>query len=67
MENNRTIKALAIALIAGAGLSGCVAIPAYGPPPGYGPQVYSPVVIAPWFGFGFHGGGRGYYGGHGHY
>lgn len=67
MKNHKPItKALAIALIAGAGLAGCVAVPAYGPPPGYGPQVYGPpVVIEPWFGFGYYGGGRGHYGGHG--
>ena len=69
MKNSKTIiKMLAIALLAGVGLSGCVAIP-YGPPgyspsPYYGQPAYSPpVVIAPWFGF--YGGGRGYYGGRG--
>jgi hypothetical protein len=71
MKNSKTlIKTLAIVLLAGAGLSGCVAVPAYGPgygPGAYGPSVYSPpVVVAPVFGFGFGGyGGRGYYGGHG--
>ena len=49
---------------------GCVVVPAYGPsaygPPVYGPPVYSPpMVVAPWFGFGYYGGGPGYYGGRG--
>ena len=73
MKNSKTyVKTLAIALLAGASLSGCVAVPAYGHPYGYGPPVYSPpVVVAPVFGFGYgHGygygyGGRGYYGGRG--
>lgn len=56
------MKTFAIALLAGASLSGCVAVPAYGPSPyGYGP----PVVVAPVIGFGYGYGGRGYYGGRG--
>ena len=73
MKNSKTfVKTLAIALLAGAGLSGCVAVP-YGPSPygpaGYGGPVYSPpVVVAPVIGFGYGYGGRGYYGGrHGHW
>lgn len=67
MKNSNTIvKTLAIALLAGAGLSGCVAVPAYGPS-AYGGPVYSPpaVVVQPFFGFGFGYGGRGHYGGRG--
>lgn len=67
MKNHKTIiKALSIAVIAGVGLAGCAVVPAYGPPPGYGPQVYAPaVVVAPWIGFGYQGGGRGHRGSHG--
>ena len=63
MKNSKAlVKTLAIALLAGAGLSGCIAVPAYGPgygPSAYGPPVYGPpVVVAPVFGFGYGYGGR---------
>ena len=59
MKNSKTfVKTLALALLAGAGLSGCVAVPygssPYGAPAyGYGheayaPQVYSaPAIVVP--------------------
>ena len=63
MKNSKTfMKTLAIALLAGAGLSGCVAVP-YGPSP-YGPEAYSsPVVVVPSIrlGFDYGYGGRGRY------
>lgn len=67
-----TLKAFTIALLAGLGLSGCVAVPVYdGGPRAYGPPVYAPptVVLQPviGFGFGYGYGGHGYYGGHGHW
>ena len=58
------MKTLAIALLAGAGLSGCIAVPVYDTPRAYGPPA---VAVQPYFGLGFgygYGyGGRGYYGG----
>jgi hypothetical protein len=54
------MKTLAIALLAGAGLSGCIAVPVYDTPRAYGPPA---VVVQPYFGYGY--GGRGYYGGRG--
>jgi hypothetical protein len=63
MENSKTLmKTLAIALLAGAGLSGCIAVPVYDAPRVYGSPA---VVVQPYFGFGSGYGGRGYYGGHG--
>ena len=59
---NIVLKALSITLLAGLGLAGCVAVPAYGPE--YGPAAYAaPVVVVPTIGFGF---GYGY-GGHRRY
>ena len=64
MKNSKTIvKTLAIALLAGAALSGCVAVPAYGPSPYGGPVYSSAVVVQPYFGIGY----RGYYGGRSHW
>jgi hypothetical protein len=56
------MKTLLIVLVAGLGLSGCVAVP-YGGGPGYAP----PVVVAPavGIGVGYSYVGRGYYGGRG--
>ncbi len=56
-------KTLTMVLLAGFGLTGCVAVP-YGPAygPEYGPAVYAPpVVVGPSIGIGF-----GYYGGRGY-
>jgi len=70
MKNSKTfIRTLALALLAGAGLSGCVAVPYGGSPYGgspygygqeaYGPPVYSaPAVIVPSISLGFGFGGR---------
>ena len=56
------MKTLTIVLLAGLGLGGCVAVPAYGP--GYGPPAYGPpVVVVPAIRFGYGYGGHGYYGG----
>jgi hypothetical protein len=61
-------KGLMIAVdVAALGLAGCVAVPAYDAPYGYGPQVYiapPAVVVRPAFygRFGYYGGrGHGYY------
>ena len=57
-------KLLLLVLLSTLGLAGCVAVPAYDAPYGYGPQVYAAppaVVVQPSFVF------RGYYGGHGGY
>jgi hypothetical protein len=70
------LKKLAVALLAVAGLSGCVAVPYgpsaysdpyYGAPYGapYGGPVYGPAVVVPSVSFGLGFGGRGYRGGHG--
>ena len=65
---NIVLKASSITLLAGLGLAGCVAVPAYGPdaygPPAYGPAVYAaPVVVVPTirFGVGYRDGGHRYY------
>jgi hypothetical protein len=58
MEKSKTLmKTLVIALLAGASLSGCIAVPVYDTPRVYGPPA---VVVQPFFGFGY---GGGYYGG----
>ena len=73
MKTSKTlVKTLALALLAGAGLSGCVAVP-YGPSPyggspygygqeAYGPPVYSAPVIVPSISLGFGFGGRRHHG-----
>jgi hypothetical protein len=38
-------KVLLPVLLATLGLAGCVAVPAYDAPYGYGPQVYAPAVV----------------------
>lgn len=60
---------LAVLALASVGLAGCVAVPAYDAPYGYGygpPVAYgpAPVVVAPSVSFGYSRGyyGRGYYG-----
>ena len=64
MKTSRVLtRTLALALLAGIGLSGCVAVP-YGPSPygygqeAYGPPVYSAPVIVPSISLGFGFGGR---------
>ena len=61
------MKALAIALLAGASLSGCIAVPVYDTPRVYGPPaiVVGPVV-RPYYGYpvyrgGYYGGPRGHW------
>ncbi len=50
MKNSKTIlKTLAIALLAGAGLSGCIAVPVYDTPYGYGPGIAPAIVVGPLF------------------
>jgi hypothetical protein len=52
----RILKTLSIALLAGLGLAGCVAVPVYDGPRAYGPAVYAPpVVVTPAIGFGYYG------------
>ena len=66
MKNSTTfVKTSAIALLAGIGLSGCVAVPYGGSPYGYGqeaygPPVYSAPIVVPSIslGLGFRHGGR---------
>jgi hypothetical protein len=75
MKNSKTlVKTLAIALLAGAGLSGCIAVPVYDAPRAYGPVAPAIVVgpvFRPYYGGGGYrggyGGGYGYGGPHGHY
>ncbi len=60
MKNSKTmLKTLAIALLAGAGLSGCIAVPVYDTPRAYGPVVAPAIVVGPVF--------RPYYGGRGYH
>jgi hypothetical protein len=59
------VKKLAIAMLAGAGLSGCIAVPVYDQPRAYGP-VFAPAIVVgpvvrPYYGER----GRYYGGGHG--
>ena len=50
MKNSKTMfKALAIALLAGAGLSGCIAVPVYDSPRTYGPVIAPAIVVGPLF------------------
>jgi hypothetical protein len=59
MKNSKTmIKTLAIALLAVAGLSGCIAVPVYDTPRAYGPVIAPAIVVGPIF--------RPYYGGGGY-
>jgi hypothetical protein len=51
------MKSLMLVLVSVAALSGCVAVPAYGPP-----GVYAPAVVVPYGGY--YGGYRGGYYGH---
>jgi hypothetical protein len=56
---------LAVLALAGVGLTGCVAVPAYDAPYGYGPPVAygpAPVVVQPSISFGY----SRYYGGYHH-
>lgn len=57
-------------LLSTLGLAGCVAVPAYNTPYGYGPQGYAPapaVVVQPAFVFRPYGYYGGYYGHHHYY
>ncbi|MEO8143862.1 MAG: hypothetical protein ABI654_06565 [Betaproteobacteria bacterium] len=70
MKNSKPmLKKLALVLLAGAGLSGCVAVPygpsAYGGDPYYGAPVYGPAVVVPSISLGIGLGGHGYRGGRG--
>ena len=62
---NTTMKTLTIALLAGLGLAGCVAVPVYDGPRAYGPLIAPAIVVGPvvrpYFGYRAHRGG--YYGG----
>ena len=56
---NPILKTMTIALLAGLGLAGCVAVPVYDGPRGYGPRPVVVVpVVRPYYGHG------GYRGGH---
>jgi len=69
MKNSKTVmKTLALALLAGAGLSGCIAVPVYDTPHAYGPVIAPAIVVGPVFRpyygdrsyrGGYHGGPRG--------
>ena len=78
MKNSRTlVRTLAVALLAGVGLSGCIAVPVHGGA-GYAPAIVVGPVFRPYYGErsyrgGYRGGYRdgsrggyygGYYGGH---
>jgi hypothetical protein len=56
------LKTISLALLAGLGLAGCVAVPVYDGPRVYGPVVAPAIVVAPvfrpYYGYG------GYRGGH---
>lgn len=72
MKNSKTmVKTLAIALLAGAGLSGCIAVPVYDTPRAYGPVVAPAIVVGPvfrpYYGGGYRDRGRNYGGPRGHY
>jgi hypothetical protein len=62
MKNSKTLmKTLAAALLAGVGLSGCIAVPVYDVPRAYGPAVVVGPAYGPYYGDrGYRGG---YYGG----
>jgi len=70
MKNAKTVvKTLAIALLAGAGLSGCIAVPVYDSPRAYGPVLAPAIVVGPVLRpyYGERGGydrGSNYHGGH---
>lgn len=67
MKNSKTImKTLAIALLAGAGLSGCIAVPVYDTPRAYGPVIAPAIVVGPVFRPYYGGGYRGGYQGRSH-
>jgi hypothetical protein len=66
MKNSKKlVKALALALLAGTGLAGCIAVPVYDAPRGYGPLIAPAIVVGPVFRpyygdrGGYYGGGRG--------
>lgn len=66
MKNSKTLmKTLALALLAGAGLSGCIAVPVYDTPRAYGPVIAPAIVVGPVFRpyYGARGYRGGYYGG----
>lgn len=67
MKNSKTlVKTLAIALLAGAGLSGCIAVPVYDSPRAYGPGGSPAIVVGPVFRPHYGGGYRGGYQGRSH-
>ena len=67
MKNSKTLaKTVAIVLLAGTGLAGCIAVPVYDTPRVYGPVLAPAIVVGPVFrpyygGYrgGYYGGGRG--------
>jgi hypothetical protein len=66
MKNSKTVmKTLALALLAGIGLAGCIAVPVYDTPRAYGPVIAPALVVGPvfrpYYGYrgGYNGGPRG--------
>jgi hypothetical protein len=62
MKNTKTlIKTLAIALLAGTSLAGCIAVPVYEAPRAYGPAIAPAIVVGPVFRpyYGYRGGNYG--------
>ena len=67
MKNSKTlVKAVAIVLLAGAGLAGCIAVPVYDTPRAYGPVLAPAIVVGPVIRPYYSGGYRGGYYGGGH-
>ena len=54
-KENPTMKSLLLVLVSIGALSGCAIVPAYGPPGYYAP---APLVVAPYYGYGYRGGYR---------
>lgn len=68
MKNSKTLgKTVAIVLLAGTGLAGCIAVPVYDTPRAYGPVMAPAIVVGPvfrpYYGGGYGGYRGGYYGG----
>ena len=66
MKNSKTlVKTVAIVLLAGTGLAGCIAVPVYDAPRAYGPVVTPVIAVGPvyrpYYGYrgGYYGGGHG--------
>jgi hypothetical protein len=62
MKNSKTLmKTVAVTLLAGTGLSGCIAVPVYDAPRAYGPVTAPAIAVGPVFRpyYGYRGGNYG--------